>query len=250
VRKILLLLLLALPLVNLAQNRREGRPAFGPDKKKDYLVTMRTDFGIMRFILHDDTPKHKANFIRLVDSSYYDGLLFHRIIEKFMIQGGDPDSRTAVAGEALGNGDIGYRVPAELVPTLFHKRGALGAARDDRPDKASSATQFYIVQGRVWNDDDLQKQIDRGKARGSSRTYTDQQKQVYKTIGGTPHLDGNYTVFGQVIDGLAVVDSIAKQPRNPKDRPLTDVRMRMKGEWVKKKKITKLYGYDYNLPAS
>lgn len=233
-RKLLLLLLL-LPLLSVAQNR----------KKKDYLVTLTTDFGVMRLILHDETPKHKANFIRLVDSSYYDGLLFHRIIEKFMIQGGDPDSRTAVVGQALGDGDIGYLVPAELIPTLFHKRGALGAARDDRPDKASSAVQFYIVQGRIWNDEDLQKQIDRGRARGSNHTFTDAQKQVYKTIGGTPHLDGNYTVFGQVIDGLAVIDSIAKQPRNPKDRPLKDIRMKMKGEWVKKKKITKKYGYSY-----
>ena len=164
----------------------------------------------------------------------------------FMIQGGDPDSRTAVAGQALGDGDIGYLVPAELISTLFHKKGALGAARDDRPDKASSAVQFYVVQGRTWNDEDLQKQIDRGIARGSSRQFTNEQKQVYKTVGGTPHLDGNYTVFGQVIDGLSVIDSIAKQPRNPKDRPLADIRMTMKGEWVKKKKITKQYGYAYS----
>lgn len=239
-----------LPLFGVAQtppaaNARFATKAYQPQKKKDYLVTLTTDFGAMRFILHDETPKHKANFIRLVDSSYYDGLLFHRIIEKFMIQGGDPDSRTAVAGQALGDGDIGYLVPAELIPTLFHKKGALGAARDDRPDKASSAVQVYFVQGRVWNDEELQKQIDRGRARGSNRTFTDEQKQVYKTIGGTPHLDGNYTVFGQVIDGLAVIDSIAKQPRNPKDRPLADIRMKMTGEWMKKKKITKQYGYVY-----
>jgi peptidyl-prolyl cis-trans isomerase B (cyclophilin B) len=232
VRKFLLLLLL-LPLFGVAQNR----------KKKDYLVSLTTDFGTMRFILHDETPKHKANFIRLVDSSYYDGLLFHRIIEKFMIQGGDPESRTAVSGQALGDGDIGYLVPAELVPRLFHKRGAIGAARNDRPDKASSAVQFYIVQGRVWNDEDLQKQVARSQARAPERVFTDEQKQVYKTIGGTPHLDGNYTVFGQVIDGMAVIDSVAKQPRSPKDRPLADIRMKVKGEWVKKKKITKQYGY-------
>ncbi|MEZ0542114.1 peptidylprolyl isomerase [Fibrella arboris] len=243
-RKILLFVLL-LPLFSLAQNRKGAEAAFGPKKKKDYLVTLTTSFGLMHFILHDDTPKHKANFIRLVDSSYYDGLLFHRIIERFMIQGGDPDSRTAVAGQPLGNGDIGYLVPAELTPSLYHKRGAIGAARNDRPDRASSAVQFYMVQGRVWNEEELQKQIDRGRARGSDRTLTDEQRQAYKTIGGTPHLDGNYTVFGQVIDGLAVIDSIAKQPRNPKDRPLADIRMTMKGEWMKKKKITKKYGYAY-----
>ena len=229
------LLLLLIPMLAIGQNR----------KKKDYLVTLSTGFGQMRFVLHDQTPKHKANFIRLVDSSYYDGLLFHRIIENFMIQGGDPDSRTAVAGQALGNGDIGYLVPAEFMPTLFHKKGAIGAARDDIPSKASSAVQFYIVQGKVWNDADLQKQIDRGLTRGAKHDFTDDQKQVYKTLGGTPHLDGNYTVFGQVIDGLAVVDSIAKQPRNPKDRPLANIKMMVKGEWVRKKKITKQYGYVY-----
>lgn len=233
--KKLLLLLLLLPLLSTAQNR----------KKKDYLVTVTTEYGLMHLILHDQTPKHKANFIRLVDSAYYDGLLFHRIIEKFMIQGGDPDSRTAVAGQALGDGDIGYLVPAEITPTLFHKKGAIGAARDNRPDKASSAVQFYIVQGKAWTDQELQQQIDKGIARGANRTFTDEQKQVYKTLGGTPHLDGNYTVFGQVLDGLAVVDSIAKQLRSPKDRPLADIRMTMKGEWVKKKKITKQFGYVY-----
>ena len=252
-KKVGLLLLLLLPLLSVAQTPPAASTRFyagtlKPKKNKDYLVTLTTDFGIMHFILHDQTPKHKANFVHLVDSAYYDGLLFHRIIEKFMIQGGDPESRTAVAGQALGDGDIGYLVPAEITPTLFHRRGAIGAARDDRPDKGSSAAQFYIVQGRVWNDEDLQKQIDRGRARGSNRTLTDNQKQVYKTVGGTPHLDGNYTVFGQVLDGMAVIDSIAKQPRSPKDRPLADIRMTMKGEWIKKKKITKKYGYTY--PAS
>ncbi|MEZ0485154.1 peptidylprolyl isomerase [Fibrella aquatica] len=233
-RKLLVLLVL-LPLLSVGQNK----------KKKDYLVTLTTDFGAMRLVLHDETPKHKANFIRLVDSSYYDGLLFHRIIEKFMIQGGDPDSRTALAGQALGNGDIGYLVPAEIVPALFHGRGALGAARDDRPDKASSAVQFYLVQGRVWTDDDLSKQIERARSRAADRQFTEAQKQLYKTTGGSPHLDGSYTVFGQVIDGLAVIDSIAKQPRDAKNRPLSDMRMRMTGDWVKKKKITKQYGYTY-----
>ncbi len=235
-RKFLLLFLL-IPMLTVAQNRR----------KKDYLITLTTGFGAMRFILHDETPKHKANFIRLVDSAYYDGLLFHRIIEKFMVQGGDPNSRTAVAGQSLGNGDIGYLVPAELVPTLFHRKGAIGAARDDRPDKASSAVQFYIVQGRTWTDDDLQKQIEKGRSRGANRTFTDAQKQVYKTEGGTPHLDGNYTVFGQVLDGLAVVDSLAKQPRDAKDRPLNNLRMRIRGQWVRKKKITKQFGYSYTM---
>lgn len=233
-RKILLIALL-LPFSLYAQNR----------KKKDYLVTVQTSYGPMRLVLYDQTPKHKENFITLVNRRFYDSLLFHRIIQAFMVQGGDPNSRKAKPGESLGNGDIGYTVPAEITPDLFHKKGALAAARDNNPAKASSGCQFYIVQGRVWSDEELRKQIERGRSRAPDRVITDVQKQTYKTLGGTPHLDGNYTVFGEVIDGLAVVDSIAKQPRDPQDRPLNDVRMTMTGEWVKKKKITKQYGYQY-----
>lgn len=232
-RKLLLLLLL-IPAVLPAQNR----------KKKDYLVTLNTEFGPMRLVLYDQTPKHKENFIKLVNQKFYDSLLFHRIIQSFMIQGGDPNSRKALADQPLGNGDVGYTVPAEFVPALFHKKGALSAARDNNPQKSSSGCQFYVVQGRVWDDASLQKQLDRIQTM-NGRLPTEQQKQVYKTLGGAPHLDGNYTVFGEVIDGLAVVDSVAKQPRNPLDRPLKDIRMTMIGEWVKKKKITKQYGYTF-----
>lgn len=230
----LLLLLLFVPVVLPAQNR----------KKKDYLVTVTTEFGPMRLVLYDQTPKHKENFIKLVNQKFYDSLLFHRVIPGFMIQGGDPNSRKAPADQPLGNGDAGYTVPAEFVPTLFHKKGALAAARDNNPQKASSGCQFYVVQGRVWDEAGLQKQLDRIQTM-NGRVPTDEQKQVYKTLGGSPHLDGNYTVFGEVIDGLALVDSVAKQPRNPLDRPLKDVRMRVTGEWVKKKKITKQYGYQF-----
>lgn len=232
--KKLLCLFLLLPALTFAQKA----------KKKDYLVTLTTDFGTAHLILFDQTPKHKANFIQLVERKFYDGLLFHRIIEKFMIQGGDSTSRNAQPNQTLGNGDLGYRVPAEFVPSLFHKKGALAAARNNNPDKASSASQFYIVQGRAWDDEGLNKQIDRIKLL-NGRLPTEEQKQVYKTIGGTPHLDGNYTVFGQVIDGLAVVDSIAKQPRGAADRPVKDIRMTMTGELIKKKKITKKYGYSF-----
>ncbi len=232
-RKIFLFFLL-IPVLSIAQNR----------KKKDYVVSVNTSFGTMRLVLYDQTPKHKENFIKLVGQKFYDSLLFHRIIPLFMIQGGDPNSRKAQADEPLGNGDVGYKIPAEILPTLFHKKGSLAAARDNNPEKASSGCQFYIVQGRVWTDEELQKQIDRGHARAPERVYTDEQKQTYKTIGGTPHLDGSYTVFGEVIDGLAVVDSIARQPRNELDRPRQNVRMSMTGEWVKKKKIKKQYGYN------
>lgn len=207
-------------------------------------MSVNTSFGTMRLVLYDQTPKHKENFIKLVGQKFYDSLLFHRIIPLFMIQGGDPNSRKAQADEPLGNGDVGYKIPAEILPTLFHKKGSLAAARDNNPEKASSGCQFYIVQGRVWTDEELQKQIDRGHARAPERVYTDEQKKTYKTIGGTPHLDGSYTVFGEVIDGLAVVDSIARQPHNELDRPKQNVRMSMTGEWVKKKKIKKQYGYN------
>ncbi len=233
-RKILFLLLL-IPVLSIAQNR----------KKKDYLVSVNTSFGTMRLVLYDQTPKHKENFIKLVDQKFYDSLLFHRIIPLFMIQGGNPDSRNVRADEPLGGGDIGYKIPAEILPTLFHKKGSLAAARGDNPQKESSGCQFYVVQGRVWTDEELQKQIDRGHARAPERVYTDEQKQTYKTLGGSPHLDGNYTVFGEVIDGLAVVDNIARQPRNEVDRPKQNVRMTVTGEWVKKKKIKKQYGYTY-----
>ncbi|MBC3783837.1 peptidylprolyl isomerase [Spirosoma utsteinense] len=230
-----LLLLLLLPVLAIAQNR----------KKKDYLVTVNTPYGPMRLVLYDQTPKHKENFIKLVDKKFYDSLLFHRVIPGFMVQGGDPNSRKAPAGEPLGNGDIGYRIPAEILPELFHKKGVLAAARDNNPEKASSGCQFYVVQGRVWPDDELQKQVERSQTRTAGRVFTNEQKQVYKTLGGSPHLDGSYTVFGEVIDGLAIVDSIAKQPRDPQDRPKQDVRMTVTGEWVKKKKITKQYKFRY-----
>lgn len=232
-KKIVFILLL-LPTLLVAQNR----------KKKDYLVTLTTPYGPMHLVLYDQTPKHKENFIKLVNQKFYDSLLFHRIIPLFMIQGGDPNSRRAKPNEPLGNGDIGYTIPAEFVPTLFHKKGALAAARDNNPEKASSSCQFYIVQGRVWDDAGLQNQSARIQT-VQGHVPTDEQKQVYKTLGGAPHLDGNYTVFGEVIDGIAAVDSIVKQPRNEMNRPNQDIRMTMTGEWVKKKKITKKYGYKF-----
>ncbi|AQG81131.1 peptidylprolyl isomerase [Spirosoma montaniterrae] len=234
-KKTVLLLFFLLPFLVSAQNR----------KKKDFLVTLTTKYGPMRLVLYDQTPKHKENFIRLTNERFYDSLLFHRVIQGFMIQGGDPGSRMAQPGQLLGDGENGYKVPAEIVPELFHKKGTLAAARDNNPEKASSGCQFYIVQGRTWTDDELQQQIERGRTRSVSRVFTDAQKQTYKTLGGTPHLDGTYTVFGEVVDGLAVVDSIAKQPGNSVNRPLQDIRMGVSGKWVKKKKITKRYGYKF-----
>lgn len=234
------LILLLFPLLSNAQNRIGG-----PRKKKDYLITVNTPYGPMKVVLYDQTPKHKENFIKLVGQKFYDSLLFHRVIQNFMIQGGDPNSRNAPVGEPLGNGDVGYQIPAEIVPSLFHKKGALAAARDNNPAKASSGCQFYIVQGRVWPDDELQKQVIRSQTRAPGRVFTEEQQQTYKSLGGSPHLDGNYTVFGEVVDGLAIVDSIASQARDAQDRPKKDIRMSMTGDWVRKKKITKQYKFRY-----
>jgi cyclophilin family peptidyl-prolyl cis-trans isomerase len=215
--------------------------ALTAQSKKDYLVTITTPWGEMHAILYDQTPQHKANFLKLVDDKFYDNLLFHRIINLFMIQGGDPESRTAKQGMMLGNGENGYKVPAEITPELFHKKGALAAARDNNPTKASSGCQFYVVQGQVWNDMMLQQQM----ARSPKRVFTDSQKQVYQTIGGTPHLDGNYTVFGQVVDNLWVIDSVATQKRDGNNRPLKDIPMKITCKKMRKKKISKLYGWEY-----
>ena len=213
---------------------------FAKKKRKDYVVTLSTDFGTMKMVLFDQTPKHKENFIKLVKEGYYDGLLFHRIIEKFMIQGGDPNSRNAPSGKVLGEGDIGYKIPAEFVPELIHKKGALAAARDNNPQKASSGCQFYIVQGQVWDDAGYAKQAAR-----SGKNYTEEQRKIYQTIGGTPHLDGTYTVFGQVIDGIAVLDSIAKQVRDANNRPLKDIKMNLTVKLMRKRKIKRIYGFEF-----
>ncbi len=203
--------------------------------KKDYLVTVHTKYGDMNLILYDKTPKHKANFLKLVNNKFYDSTLFHRVIQNFMIQGGDPNSKKAKEGESLGGGTVPYKIPAEILPELYHKKGALAAARDNNPQKESSGCQFYIVQGKTWNEPDLEAQIKR-----SGRTFSEEQKQAYKLIGGSPHLDGNYTVFGQLIKGFAVLDSIAAQ-KGPRDRPKVDIAMKISAEKMRKKKIIKKY---------
>jgi cyclophilin family peptidyl-prolyl cis-trans isomerase len=209
-------------------------------KRKDYVVTLSTDFGTIKMVLFDQTPKHKENFLKLVNDGFYNGTLFHRVIEKFMIQGGDPDSKKATSGIKLGEGDVGYKIPAEFVPELIHKKGVLAAARGDNPQKASSGCQFYIVQGRVWDDAGYASQAAR-----SGKKYTDEQRKIYQTIGGTPHLDGKYTVFGEVISGLNVVDSIAKQVRDASDRPLKDIKMTMVAKKMRKRKIKRLFDYEF-----
>lgn len=268
----------------------------GFSQKKDYVVTIKTKFGDMIAILHDETPKHNANFIKLVKEHYYDSLLFHRVISDFMIQGGDPESKSAKAGARLGNGGPGYTVPAEFNPKLFHQKGALAAARlgdNVNPEKASSGSQFYIVQGKKFSETQLRldqqklnvallkfRQQPENKIHADSlNAYNnanstarldayikkiipiiEEQQQVklekesppapevieaYATVGGTPHLDGQYTVFGKIIQGLDVIDKIAAVAKDGSNRPVEDVRMMMTVEELSKKKIEKRYGFKY-----
>ncbi len=198
--------------------------------KKDYRVRMYTTAGNIDLLLYNETPAHRDNFVRLVEEAVYDSLLFHRVIKDFMIQGGDPTSKNAPRGAMLGEGDLGYKVAAEIMPSLyFHKRGALAAARegdDVNPEKASSASQFYIVWGQVFTAEQLQQMRDFYNRRtGDTIPLTPQQLEAYTTIGGTPHLDGGYTVFGEVVEGLDVVEAIQNVRCDAADRPLEDVRI-------------------------
>jgi cyclophilin family peptidyl-prolyl cis-trans isomerase len=189
----------------------------------DRIVEIKTDFGVMKVKLYNATPQHRDNFIKLVQAGFYDSLLFHRVIRGFMIQGGDPLSKNAQPGVMLGNGDVGYTVPAEFVDSIFHKKGALCAARTENPEKASSGCQFYIVQGQAYTPEQLNMMEIQRRIK-----LNDAQKNIYMTTGGTPFLDHNYTVFGEVIEGLDVIDKIAAVQTAPGDRPVQDVRMYMK----------------------
>ena len=193
------------------QNRSEERP----------LVEIVTSEGTIVVELFNDTPVHRDNFIKLVETRFYDSLLFHRVIRNFMIQAGDPNSRNAPYGKMLGDGTLDYLLPAEISPKHFHRRGALCAARmgdNVNPEKKSSPCQFYIVQGRRWQ----RQEIDMMRER-MSRQMTEDQIDVYMREGGAPHLDGDYTVFGQVVSGMDVVDRIASVKTNRADRPVDDV---------------------------
>jgi cyclophilin family peptidyl-prolyl cis-trans isomerase len=203
------------------------------DRKRDVLLI--TSYGDITIRLSDSTPLHRDNFLRLVKYHYYDSVLFHRVIKNFMIQGGDPDSKHAIAGAPLGEGGPSYRIPAEFRPTLFHKKGVIAAARDNNPEKASSGSQFYIVQGKIFTDAGLDS-LETFRLNG--RKIPVEQRQVYKTLGGTPHLDQNYTVFGEVVKGLNVVDKIAAVETSKGadlNRPLTDVKI-IKAKLIKRRR--------------
>ena len=251
----------------------------GASKSKDSLVTIKTEFGDIKLKLYDDTPKHRDNFIKLVNEGFYDDLLFHRVMEGFMIQGGDPNSKDAKPGDMLGGGSPGYTIPAEMNTIHFHKKGALAAARIGgarNPEKESSGSQFYIVQGRVFrpgeldtlefsinaqrqeklmmeqfnleknkfdevrgkNDPaafnmllaELREKVDSMYKAGPQYYIDDERRQVYLSLGGYPSLDGEYTVFGEVVEGLDVIDKIAAVEVNDKNRPLQDVKMKIEIE--------------------
>lgn len=252
-----------------------------PATDRIHEVLISTSYGDIRIKLYDKTPKHTNNFLKLAKEGYFDSTLFHRVIEHFMIQGGDPDSKNAKPGVMLGNGGPAYTIPAEIVPEYIHKRGVLAAARegdDVNPLKASSGSQFYIVQGKTFTDKGLDavevkvekrtkqyilgtilrkpensrllKEFERCTQQKDSAAllklimqYTPEidaiyagtvpfklnaeQRNIYKTIGGTPHLDGAYTVFGEVTEGMDVVDKIAAAKTDPNDRPLINIQMKI-----------------------
>ncbi len=262
-----LLLLLFVLITSCVSRQKKEEP-----KTSSTKVELVTNYGNIVLKLYNETPLHRDNFIKIVNDGVLDSSLFHRVIKTFMIQGGDINSKYAQPDDTLGNGDLPYTVPAEITPELFHKKGALAAARSDTPERESSSTQFYIVQGKVFNDslldvaekringwlaqfnikhDSLYKnQLDslnkamktedwatfakiNNRFAALAKNYTafehyripESHRKVYKTIGGAPHLDQNYTVFGEVVSGLPVVDSIASVQTDGMDRPLKDVRI-------------------------
>lgn len=189
------------------------------------LVELKTDFGTMVLELYEDTPIHRDNFVKMVEEGYLNDLLFHRVIEGFMIQGGDPKSRNAKEGASLGSGGPGYTIANEIAVGHVHVKGALAAARapdEYNPNRESSGSQFYIVHGSKLNE----KMLDSFEAR-NGMNYTEEQRKMYLEYGGTPFLDGQYTVFGRVVEGFDIIDLIAKSQKDSRDRPVEDVRMNL-----------------------
>ena len=192
-------------------------------KPKHTYVKIQTAKGECIIMLYNETPQHRDNFIKLIKTGFYNGTLFHRVINAFMIQGGDPDSKNAAPDIELGNGDVKYTIPAEFRDSLFHKKGVLGAARDNNPAMASSGCQFYIVQGKKFTD----PQLDSLEIKRLHFKLPEWQRKVYKEIGGTPHLDRKYTVYGEVVRGLNMVDSVAAVQTDKNNRPLQNLEMQV-----------------------
>ncbi len=197
----------------------------GNSKNETIFVKIATDSGTMVARLYTKTPLYKENFVKLVKRHFYDGLSFHRVIPGFIIQGGDPDSRNARPGQVLGNGGSKKTIPAEFDTSLFHKKGAIAMARetnDINPQKASSSNQFYIVEGRTFTDLEMNRIEEQFHIK-----IPEDHREVYRTIGGAPFLDMNYTVFGEVVSGLDVIDKIAHAPKDKNNRPLQDIKMKI-----------------------
>lgn len=187
-------------------------------------VVLETTKGTIKINLYDNTFRHSDNFIKLVNEGYYNGQLFHRVIKNFMIQTGDNNSINAKPGISLGHGGKDYTIEAEFFPEYYHKKGALAAARQSdnvNPQKASSGSQFYIVKGNVYSPEQLEMFV----TRAGHPPFTEEQVQVYSTVGGTPHLDYNYTVFGEVIEGFDIIDAISMVETDQRDRPIDDVKI-------------------------
>ncbi len=187
------------------------------------LVRMLTSKGEMIIELYNETPKHRDNFIQLAEDGFYDGLLFHRVIKGFMIQGGDPNSRNAMSGVRLGNTGSGYTIEAEIRKDLFHIKGSLAAARQGdqvNPQRASSGSQFYIVHGETVSPENLQ-----AYSLQNGMSYGEEEERLYREMGGTPYLDGLYTIFGKVIEGLEIIDAIALEPTQVGDRPVNNIQI-------------------------
>lgn len=202
-----------------------------PKPEKEVVMVVETTMGTVEFKLYNETPLHRDNFIKLAEEHYFDSLLFHRVIDNFVIQGGDPNSKHAAPGEMLGDGEPDWQIPPEfrLDKGIFHRRGTVNAARegdDTNPGRESCASQFCFMMGKPMTDE----QLDRAQARldaatGGQVKLTPEMRQAYKEVGGSPHLDGQYTVFGEVVSGMEVLEAIQKVPTDEFDRPLEDVRM-------------------------
>ena len=185
-------------------------------------IQIETPLGTMKGFLNNETPLHRDNFIKLTNESFYDSLLFHRVIEGFMIQGGDPDSKNAKQGSALGMGGPGYQVPAEFNDSLAHVKGAIAAARNNNPEKKSSGSQFYIVAGGPVAPSQLSMQESKHNFK-----YSDTNKKEYEALGGVPFLDQDYTVFGRITEGLDVIDKITKAVADGRNRPVENIWMKV-----------------------
>lgn len=231
-RPLILLSLLVISCTAFSQNVKTVKVK-KTDLKRD--VEMVTDKGTLILRLSDSTPLHRDNFIRLTKSGFFDGITFHRVIKNFMIQAGDPNTKHPDSAASVGSGGPGYTIPAEIIPGMFHHKGALAAARmgdQVNPQRESSGSQFYIVQGKVFTPAGLDS-LQNGRLRGY--IFPEEHRKVYTTIGGAPHLDNQYTVFGRLIEGYDVLDAIAEVKTNQRDRPEEDVRI-IKARMIKRKK--------------